>query len=228
MDVLPTELCIRILSELPVSEAGISALIRCSLLGKSTLSAAALSPVLWKPHYECRYVHSVQTNEAQRRVTFGENWRSLYRERRKIDHEVRTALKALEGCAPRDRSEHARRVVIHGLDVWDVLTEEDRRPAPPLFQTDADVEKVKGGSPLTNLCRKYWTRELLNVIARRNAIGLWIDLMRFIAGKSDECVSFEEAYAALSSFHGVLPDEVRLNRARYLLSSHWSTDYFSY
>ncbi|KAL5533715.1 hypothetical protein ACEPAG_175 [Sanghuangporus baumii] len=208
MDVLPTELCVRILSELPISEAGVCALIRCSLIGNSTLRAASLELALWKPHYKHRYVHSDHAKEAERCVIFKENWRQLYQERRRIDHEALVALKALEACSSEDRAEHARRVVIHGLDVWDVLSEEEHRPLPTLFQTDEDVEKVKGGSPLTNLSRKYWASELLRIIARSNAIDKWISMKKSVPGEENGRVSFEEAYAALSSFHGILPGEI--------------------
>ncbi|KAL5519472.1 hypothetical protein ACEPAH_1155 [Sanghuangporus vaninii] len=208
MDVLPTELCVRILNELPISEAGVYTLIRCSLIGSSTLHAASLEPTLWKPHYKYRYVHSDHAKEAERGVMFKENWRQLYQERRRIDHEALAALKALEACSSEDRAEHARRMLIHGLDVWDILSEEAHRPLPTLFHTDEDVEKVKGGSPLTNLSRKYWASELLRIIARSNAIEKWIRMRESIPGEENERVSFEEAFAALSSFHGILPGEI--------------------
>ena len=211
MDLLPTELCIRILSELPTTADGVNILARCAMTGKSTLHAASLEPRLWKPHYEHRYVHSDHEKELERRTRLKEDWRQLYGERRRLDRVALENLKALEICPPEARITCARQLMELGMDIWDALSSEAHRPLPTLFHDEDDVVKVMGGSPLTNLTRKYWASEIRRLITRRHAIDRWASLSRFISRDlGGEPVSFEEAFASLSSFHGILPDGVRL------------------
>lgn len=208
MNLLPTEICIKILNELPCSEAGVHALARCGMTGNSTLRDASMDPSLWRVHYKRRYIHAECERECERRNRLAGDWRRIYQERRQLDREALENLRIIEASSPKTRIEHARRIASLGLDVWDALSEESRRPLPPLFQRDEDIEKVKEGSPLTNLTKKYWASELLKIIARRHAIDQWSSLKRATAGEQITPVSFEEAFATLSSFHGILPDEV--------------------
>ncbi|EJC98722.1 uncharacterized protein FOMMEDRAFT_23533 [Fomitiporia mediterranea MF3/22] len=178
------------------------------MTGSSTLRVASMDSKLWKPHYEHRYTHAEAAKENDRRNIFGEDWRKLYHSRRRLDHEALKNLRIIEAVSPEARIEPARRIAHLGLDIWDVLSDEASRPSPPLFQTEDDIEKVKNGSPLTNLTRKYWAAELKKIIARRTAIDSWTSLSQSRADEEINPLPFEEAFATLSCFHGVLPDEI--------------------
>lgn len=208
MDLLPTEICTKIFSELPLTEAGVRALARCSMTGHSTLRSASLDHTLWKPHYKRRYIHAQHNAEEERRGRLGEDWRRLYYERRRLDQEALENLSLIEASMHSSRIELARRTVQMGFDIWDCLAEEAARPPPPLFHEEEDLSKIVAGSPLTILARRYWASELSMVISRRNAITQWHSLRYALVHGVDSPLSFEEVFASLSSFHGILPDEV--------------------
>lgn len=208
MDLLPTEICIKVLSELPFTEAGVRALARCGMTGHSTLRNASLDHALWKPHYKRRYIHAQRNAEEERRGRLGEDWRRLYYERRRLDQEALENLSLIEASIHRARIELARQTVKMGFDIWDCLAEEAARPPPPLFHEEEDLSKVIAGSPLTGLARRYWASELSMVISRRNALAQWYSLRHALVNGADSPLSFEEVFSLLSSFHGVLPDEV--------------------
>lgn len=208
MDLLPTEICTKVLNELPLTEAGVRALARCSMTGHSTLRTASLDHALWKPHYKQRYIHSQRDAEEERRGRLGEDWRRLYYERRQLDRGALANLSSIEASMHSSRIELARRTVKMGFDIWDCLAEEAARPPPPLFHEEEDLNNVIAGSPLASLARRYWASELSMVISRRSAITQWYSVKHAVVHEENSSLSFEEAFALLSSFHGIHPDEV--------------------
>ena len=207
MSSLPAEVIYRILDNLPHTTVGAQALSRCCMTGHSLLRGAALDPEVWKKFYEARYKHADSSQEKKRAESLAGNWRLMYVARRRVDNNAIECLKGIEkATVSHDRTELARAIVIFGFDVWDTLTEESLRPLPPLLQTESDVEKIANGTSLTNLTRRYWAIELLNVILRRSAITLWDELFFTFTPK---LFTFEDVFATLSSFHGVCPEQVR-------------------
>lgn len=207
MRALPAEAIYQILDELPRSDVGARTLARCSMTGDCLLREAAMDQTIWKDYYEGRYKHADISHEATKVHELGANWRLMYAARRRIDNAAVECLKGVEKATESDRrTSLARTVVALGFDVWDVLSEEAWRPLPPLLQTDGDIANISNGFSLTNLARKFWASELLRVIARRNAIDVWREVY---ADDHDPTVTFEDALATLSSFHGIHPEQVR-------------------
>ncbi|KAH8110622.1 hypothetical protein DFH11DRAFT_1514034 [Phellopilus nigrolimitatus] len=182
------------------------------MVGRSTLRDASMDPALWKAYYMHRYTHADVEKESERRSRLSDDWRRMYYERRQQDHKALDHLQVvIETTRSRTRVKHAREIAKLGLDAWDALVAESTRPLPVLFQSDRDIEKVKKGMPLTNLSRKYWSSELQSIIAKRDAIEIWSSVKKHIRNNKSALPSFEEAFATLSSFHGILSDEILKN-----------------
>ena len=206
---LPAEIFFHILDRLPRSDVGARTLSRCIMAGNCLLREVAMDEDFWKEIYDNRYKHADSTHEAERRRRSGGSWRVMYAERRKTDYTALERLKAMEKAITSDeQTKLAAMIVESRFDVWDALTVEASQALRPPLLTAEDVQKLLKGAPLTNLTRRYWASELLKVIARRNAIDVWETLRT-----SDSLqTTFEEAFATLSSFHGILPDVVRSPR----------------
>ncbi|KAI5122365.1 hypothetical protein M0805_004122 [Coniferiporia weirii] len=231
MDLLPTEIYLRILSELPLDSSGARTLARCGTSGKCMLRAASTDKTLWKRHYENYYRHADPTRENGRRSRLDDDWRQMYSERRQQDISALQHLQVImKTVFSQTRVDHARKIVVLGRDVWDALTEEVARPPPVLFQDEKDIEKIKTGSSLTNLTRKYWASELLNIIARRDAIERWSTLTEYERNGGGNPLPFEQAFATLSSFHGILPEKIMsdVNSIAELCRQHLEKEGISY
>lgn len=226
MGLLPTEICIQILQMLPTSEIGVQTLMRCGMTGRCTLRDASMDPSMWKRYYLCRFIHSEPGKEKERQERFAGDWRLMYLERRQLDSKVIKQLQLVEAADTYSRIALAREIVILGRDIWDVLSIEAELPPPILFQTEEDIAKVINGSPLTNLARKFWASELLRLISSGDAAQLWTELyvtstlgrnhyLECVMSKAMDPFTFEDVFAHLSSFHGVLADDVSFRMISY-------------
>ena len=196
---LPVEVHSEILKHIPTTgDTGIKILLtfqQCNTL----LQAAALAPEVWEPHYRTRYMHFVESNELERRIVTGGNWRELYIQRRRLDQ---TALRLLDEIRkePRDRLQKGSFIADLSFDVWDALRLESKIPIPNCFQRAGQGDD---GVPKDALPRRFWSNVLLGVIARRQTIGLWHRAFR-----RNEEITFEVALASLSSMFDVSIKEV--------------------
>ncbi|TDL28333.1 hypothetical protein BD410DRAFT_834451 [Rickenella mellea] len=207
---LPQEIYVHIISVLPVSDDGITALARC-LASTKALQRAASTTSLWEPHFHYRYPHDNISKDGVHLVRASEDWPSLYAARRRLD---RVALKHLDAVirsrTKRERCEHAHLLIVElGYIAWDVLDIEANRPLPKLrqrMQDGLDCEKIRTEYPLTDLTRRFWARELLGLISRYYAVERWgLTVHR---QSEEEPLSFEESLVGFSAFCGVPSVEI--------------------
>ncbi|KAG9314076.1 YccV-like-domain-containing protein [Chiua virens] len=137
---LPFDVYEQILKRLPVSaysDEGPRTLAAC-LRANSILRTVASIATLWEPHYHVRYTVSLPASELSRREALGDDWKSLYSERARLD---RQAIKTLDDIVmERDgRLERAREITSSvSFDVWNALAMEALSPVPEPFRRVCD------------------------------------------------------------------------------------------
>ncbi|OCH94687.1 hypothetical protein OBBRIDRAFT_788940 [Obba rivulosa] len=201
---LPVEIYTHILTFLPPTDAGLTALISC-LSANSALCAAAQTTALWEPFYRARYTECVEERETARRAAHGGDWRLLYRERRRLD---RAALRLLDETRVELAGRHrnaSRFAKEFSFDVWDALELEAHLPPPPIFrpQPQGGSDEAAGDDVPHALPRRYWAQIMQGVIARHYALGRLVRVCR-----GDDSIDFEEALACLSAFYDKSPKSV--------------------
>lgn len=201
---LPFDIYVQILKQLPVlplADEGPRTLIAC-LRTNSVLRSAASVAAVWEPHYRVRYRISHPENEVSRRQTLGDDWKSLYMERVRLD---RQALKILDVIIiKRDgRLERAREVTSTlSYDVWSVLATEAECPIPePFCPFDSNDTQI----PPHAIPRRFWARSLLGTIARSHAVRTW---SRVRDDDDEDAETLETAIACLSSYFAHPPMQV--------------------
>lgn len=210
---LPQEILLQILQNFIETDDELISLVRCAQVSKSWRQAAS-TPYLWEQHYKRIYRFCNQEREAARREALSDNWYLLYTSRSEIDRDVLARLAAIEGTGSRRRIVDEGRAIVSnlGMDAWDALKHQSLRPGPVFFDEDEDCF-----TPLTRrrttLSRKRWAKELMGVMARRHSVSRWMGLLR--TQPDEHCPTLEEAFACLSAFFDVHPDEVRLHDVLY-------------
>lgn len=203
---LPFDIYVHILKQLPAVSAhpndGPRTLVAC-LQSNSILRSAASVSALWEPHYHVRYRICLPANELARRKALGDDWKSLYMERVRLDQQ---AIAILDGIVmERDgRLERARDVTSKlSYDVWNVLEVEAQCPILDPFRgiQDNDQSKVIHHA----IPRRFWARSLLGAIARNHAVHTWKGIKDDGDGDAD---TLEIAIACLSSYFTHPPMEV--------------------
>lgn len=197
---LPLDLYIEVLTRIPVVHdlSSIQTLLACTETS-SELRNAAITPVIWQPHYLARYPHSLAGKEAERKRSFKDDWRLLMISRLRLDGIASNALDAIVHYTS-NRIARAREVCELSLDVFDALHLQAQYPA-------SSSELLCSG-----LTERYWAMQLSGLIARRQALSTWSDCFADNENKP-AWVMFEQAIAGLSSFFGVTLTQVCLNFA---------------
>lgn len=204
---LPFDIYVQIFKQLPVSaqtDEGPRTLAAC-LRANSILRSAASIATLWEPHYHERYTLSVPANELARKQAFGNDWKSLYLQRIRLD---RQAIKILNDIImERDaRLERAREVTSTlSYDVWNALATEAQCPVPEQFRGVNDSKD--GEVPRHAIPRRFWARSLLGTIARSHAVRTWCAIRDKEEYHADT-LWLETAIACLSSYFAHPPMEV--------------------
>ena len=203
--MLPLDVCIDVLSLLPVGDVGVKTLVAC-LETTKLLRETAQIPSVWKSQYEHRYSNCDRRREDDRRAALKNNWYLMFVERAKLDNVARDLLIQLVEDRQNLRRYGAGVAMIEfGMDVWDVLHLESGRPRPNAFRPLDEADDTP--HPVHSLTRTFWARSCLEMISRAEAIGIWKDVMT--AGKSD-ARSFERAISSLSCFLGYREGMVRI------------------
>ncbi|KAL0068685.1 hypothetical protein AAF712_004401 [Marasmius tenuissimus] len=189
---LPLDCIVHILSQLSSlgtedEEVAAQTLARCSQVN-STFREASSGGTLWEPHYRARYQHCIEDRETERKSIYGDNYKVLYAERRKLD---KTALAIMDRIVEdrRGRTERATEIVRLGLDVWDALRLEAESLEGPL-SVHSD-----GSEPEATATRHYWTRAIMEEITRGYGVQVWRRM------RQNE-ISFVEGYNSMSCFFG--------------------------
>ena len=204
---LPFDILVYIFRSLPVTrldDEGTRAL-GCCLQVNHLFYDACMDPSVWKAHYHCRYTVFDQKSENDRRSLFGNNWRTLYAERRRID---RMAFDHLQNMIfnREHRYDHAENLVLMSLDAWDILDIERQLPIPPSFRIY--VSEPDGIVKDYALTRRYWADLMADVIVRCSALDVWKAVIDegnpFVDDSSAQSSGalFELAMSAFSCFFG--------------------------
>lgn len=203
---LPFDIYVQILKQLPVSvrtNDGPRTLAAC-LRANTLLRRAASFSALWEPHYHAQYTISVPANELARKRAFGDDWKSLYVERVRLDRQATQILDAI--IVERDgRLERAREVTSTlSYDVWNALATEAQCPVPePFYNTH---ESRDGEVPRHAVPRRFWARSLMGAIARCHAVRTWSAIRD---ARGNDADMLETGIACLSSYFAHPPMEVR-------------------
>ena len=203
---LPFDVYVRILEQLPTSaysDEGPRTLAAC-LRASSTLRSAASIATLWELHYRVRYRFSLPESELSRKREFGDDWKSLYMERVRLD---RQAIKILDDIVTnRDgRLERAREVTSTlSYDVWSALAAEAQCSIPEPFRGGVH-DSSEGQAPRHAVPRRFWARSLLGTIARSHAVRTWSGVRD---NEDNDAGTLEIALACLSSYFAYPPMEV--------------------
>ncbi|KAF9535664.1 hypothetical protein CPB83DRAFT_888347 [Crepidotus variabilis] len=205
---LPLDILINVLWFLPPirsrGDSSATALVAC-LQVNSLFAEAARVPSLWKAHYDIRYEHHKESAEALRLDHWGDNWRLLYVERRRLDQKVQRKLTQLVIDIVQ-RLTLAKEVVAHGMDVWDVLDLERYCPLQPCQHNPFDdtTDGDPGTIPEHAATRRYWAKYLLEGVSRRTAVLVWRRLWTMNTPEP----SFEDTMTHLSCFYGHSPKRI--------------------
>lgn len=169
---LPFDILVYIFRSVPAARLELEGTrtLFCCLQANHLFYDACMDPSVWKAHYHCRYTLFEQKSEIERRELFGNDWRALYTERRRID---RMALGHLQKMilGRGHRYDHAEHLVRMALDVWDVLDIERQLSIPPSFRIYAS--ELDGVVKDLALTRRYWANSMANVIVRCSALDVW-------------------------------------------------------
>ena len=203
---LSMDVYVYILNQLPVGvdgdDSSTKVLSNCCQANSQIREAALLSSI-WEPHYRARYTFSVSEREFARKEKYGDDWRLMFYDRRRLD---RLAVTLLDGIIEKrsDRTSRARKLCMLSLDIWNALDCETQCAVPEIFRKHSD--RTVADTPATYaLTRRYWAKEMQGVIARHNSIGLWAHLR---LQDPDNVLSFEEVLAGISTFFGHEPSQV--------------------
>ncbi|KAL0579456.1 hypothetical protein V5O48_002562 [Marasmius crinis-equi] len=197
---LPLDCLIHILAQLPPSRSqdgdiSVKTLAKCAQVD-STFRQATLGAPLWEPHYRARYRHYDEANEAKRKGIYGDEYRQLYAERRKLD---RVALSLMDKIVEdrRVRTECATEIVRLRLDILDALQSEAQNLEGPLPILSC------GAIPKPETTRYFWVKAIMEEITRGYGVRLWGRIVR-------NEISYVEGYLSMSCFFGKTYYEVRL------------------
>lgn len=203
---LPLDILINVLSFLtPIRSRGdtnASTLVAC-LRVNSLFAEAARVPLLWKVHYETRFEHHDEEAELARLAKHQDDWRLLYFERGRIDHQIRQKLRELIFNRTQ-RQRLAQDILVHRMDAWDTLELEQRCPVSPPFHPCSHNEDDRGKAPQYAVTYRYWATHLLEVVSRYHAVRFWGRFWK--EGVSSP--TFEETMTHLSCFFGHSPKRV--------------------
>lgn len=207
LKALPFDVYVQILKQLPVSAQSHESpkTLAACLRANSILRSVASIPTLWEPHYHTRYAISVPANELSRKQVFGEDWKSRYLERVRLD---RLAIEILDDIVmERDaRLERARQLTSTlSYDVWNALATEAECPIPEPFRGAHDTKD--GKVPRHAIPRRFWARSLLGTIARYHAVVTWSTVRD---EERNDAVTLETAFACLSAYFAHPPMEVSI------------------
>lgn len=193
---LPLDIYVEVLTRIPVAHdlSSVQTLLACTEASLE-LRNAAITPVIWQPHYLARYSHSLGAKEAERKRSVKDDWRLLMVSRLRLDGIALNALDAIVHHTS-NRTARAREVCELSLDVFDALHLQAQYPT-------SSMEISRSG-----LTKRYWAKQLSGLIARRQALSIWSDCLANNENKS--WVFFEQAIAGLSSFFGVTLTQVCL------------------
>jgi F-box protein 21 len=199
---LPFDVYVQILKQLPISAHSVEGprTLAACLQANSLLRSAASIATLWEPHYRVRYTFSLPASELSRKRALGDDWKSLYMERVRLDRQV---IKILDDIVmERDgRLERAREVTSTlSYDVWNALAAEAQCPIPEPFRGVCDSNE--GQIPRHAIPRRFWARSLLGTIARSHAVRTWRE------ARDKDADTLETAIACLSSYFAYPPMEV--------------------
>ncbi|KLO07089.1 hypothetical protein SCHPADRAFT_945554 [Schizopora paradoxa] len=202
---LPLELLSKIFDELPLDDESAVILAR-SMQANRLFSRTIADMAIWELLYGTRYIHHDHTREMERIERLGSNWYLRYAARRRIDRIAMEGLRNIVHATELDQHfDMVRKVLRFGSDVWDALKQSTKHPLPVLFQSDDDIELVIQGRTLTTLTTRYWSQELLGLIARQLAMKTWTALSR---GEMERTFPLDECLSYLSAFYDVHPDDV--------------------
>ena len=199
MVVLLPEIYEGILAAIPVSRVkddNIALLYSCTLV-PDIRWAATLSNI-WRPHYRACWRRADDLHERDRLESCEGNYYYMFKLRRQLD---RRALRALDDIIHRPalRREASQRIVDLGRDVWDILQIQSTTPAPWEAEYDQDTPEYQ---PTDWLSRRYWSKEILDMMTRRSVVSAWITAIQ------GEEMSLESGLCVLSGFWGIDEDEV--------------------
>ena len=204
---LSTDVYEHILAQLPAirgDDSSILTLYSCCLANSQLYQAARISS-LWQRHYCARYTISWDIKERERRNKYGDDWRMLLRERRRLDSQALVLLEEIISSRS-DRVSRARRLCqFLSEDVWDVLDLERTRILPGLYTADGDQNDT--GSIHYVLTRQYWAHHMLGTIARHRAMLLWNNVH---TDTLEHPAPFDQVFAGLSAFFDQPTSTVKL------------------
>lgn len=214
MGTLPVEIWQQILASIPIDNEGSGTLVRLTFVNKAMLALIHV-PTMWRPFYEKRYGHARPIRETERRNRTGEDWCKIYFERRRQDSSMCRNLRNLVVQYPQLNAQalnSGSEIANLGLDVWDALVAFVADDFPGLDIAEEQMKNTTG--PLRcwppKTIARLLERQFLSIIAARDAIDRW-NLVKDYIHDPDPIkreVPFEEAFAGLSSFHGILVDDV--------------------
>ena len=202
---LPVELYMYICNFLQPSDSPDIIKVLVNLLAVNSYVRAAIARLpIWKRLYEDRYTHDVPEKEASRRQRYGDDWRSLYFERRALDYRALRLVDKIRTEIP-GRAKRALTLAKElSFDVWDALDEERDLPIPPYFRSPGDWPPDQPAAPHA-LPRAFWAKAVQGVIARHWAVTTW----RSVASGNWE-IKLVDTLAAWSAFFGWSPHQVSL------------------
>lgn len=158
---------------------------------------------IWKSHYLERWYRCDQTRENLRKDSVKGDWYKMYLIRSRIDHRADSLLDGIV-CQTTGREVLASELVHDmGYDIWDIMsliTEQVQLTKfEILLDRSGNVQDDTLLLPVTGLTRKYWARQILDMIARARGLNIWRPL-----GESflRDDVSFEHGLAGFSAFFG--------------------------
>jgi len=171
-------------------------------LACSRFLTVSQSSRIWKSHYFERWYRCDETRENLRKDSVKGDWYKMYIIRSRIDHRADSLLDGIV-CQTTGREVLASELVQDmGYDIWDIMSRITEQVQLTTFEILLDRSgNVQSDTllPVAGLTRKYWARQILDMIARVRGLNIWRPL-----GESfvREDVSFEHGLAGFSAFFG--------------------------
>ena len=211
----PDELFELILASFDIStitdHSGPRSLARCAQVSKG-LNAIAYQSLLWKPHYESRWLHSDPQHEADRMFQYcrqAEDYRQMYRDRLVKDFRALRSLAEITAADEMLVMQNAAAVISNelGYDVIDIISSV---AGLSVFSEEQVIggnlsDLATGTLSLTDaLTRQYWAKTVKGMIFRRIGLLRWISLFQ----PTSLPQSFESMMVTYSALYEEDPFEV--------------------
>lgn len=116
----------------------------------------------------------------------------------RLEHKALDILDAIIPYTDKRKSLAVQLVYECGFDVWEAISEETTRVR---FRHFPNTESSHGDSsvPVEGLTRQYWAREILGVMSRSRAVGVWLP---FLANPMADNVPYEKLLGSFGAFFG--------------------------